>query len=144
MDEGFDWVCAKDETVHISRQGGKSKGPLATLLASLDYYPEETKEKPVIPDRSTFVVANIESCTENERRGLEEGENLHKEELALEEELPDDGNNLLQSPQYIPHVDEKAKAQSRAKELEEVRQMNLASQYGKLQTSVRNLVVHDA
>lgn len=141
LSDGFDWVCAKDETIHVSGIDNRSKGPLATLLASLDYYPEKTEEKPNMPDQSTVVEESRDSYGNDESRGFEEGEALHKEELALTEEILEEEEDcpIFRSPQFVRHVDEKVKAQSRAKELEQIRQLNLASQNGKFQKALNRV-----
>lgn len=103
------------------------------LLATFDYYPQKTVDRVIIgkPDQSAFIGTNGEHMLGEEVRGPpEEGHQLELEELTLNE-ISNENNDPMQSPEFVPHVDEKRKAQSRAKELEELRQMNLAKLNGK-------------
>jgi hypothetical protein len=134
LGEGFDWVCAKDDdSILVSRINSKARGPLEVLLATFDYYPQKTVDRVIIgkPDQSAFISTNGENMLGDEVRGPpEEGHHLELEELTLNE-ICNENNDPMQSPEFVPHVDEKRKAQSRAKELEELRQMNLAKLNGK-------------
>lgn len=130
LGEGFDWVCAKDDdSILVSRINNKARGPLEVLLATFDYYPQKTGDRVIIgkPDQAGFIVNRGESLLGDEVRGPpNEGHYLELEELTLNE-ISNENNDPMQSPEFVPHVDEKKKAQSRAKELEELRQMNLAT-----------------
>ena len=126
-----DWICAEDDTLHVSRLDTEPKGPMASLLAALDYYPDGFEDDEFMTaDESHFESGSeASSIIEDERTGPKEGEHLHREELALEIETPEK-TNLLRSPEFIPHIDQKHKAESRAKELDELRRRNLTKSQG--------------
>ena len=134
LGEGFDWVCAKDDdSILVSRIHSKARGPLEVILATFDYYPQKTRDRVIIgkPDESAFAGNKGESLLGDEGRGApDEGHCVELEELTLNE-ISNENNDPMQSPEFVAHIDEKKKAQSRAKELEELRQMNLATLNGK-------------
>lgn len=132
--EGVGWVCGDEETISISRTEAHGKGPMASLLAALDYYPMCSEDKGIVAPGRSHEESGSEasSIIDDERTGPVNGEVLHRQELVLEIEEPEKVNSVG-SPQYVTHKDHGYKAQTRAEELEELRQRNLTTTQGKEQ-----------
>ena len=138
--DGFDQICGHDETIAVRQIEETAKAAIGNLLARMNHstdgasYAAQSEE--LVRDRS--ILAN--ESEDDDTRSAQNAEALHRRELALVEEGPEEDTVTHDdSTVLVHHIDEKSKVKTRAQELEELRQRSLASQKGEVVRSPKVL-----
>ena len=133
ISDGFEALCGHDETIAVREMEETAKAAIGSFLAKMNHSTGGTsgsvQSKDLVRDRCIF--AN--ESEDDDTRSPQNAEALHRRELALVEEGPEEDTVMHDdSTVLVHHIDEKSKVKTRAQELEELRQRSLASQNGEV------------